>query len=528
MWSSARLRVFSGNLQLSTLDGHNGFKLSGGATDDRAGFSVSGAGDVNGDGFDDIIIGAPYADPHDSNSGAAYVLFGKSSRFAANIDLSTLDGQNGFKISGVRFHDHTAFSVGDAGDVNGDGFDDVLVGVPNGASYVIFGKAADFAANLDLTALDGMNGFKLSGAKGDRSGRSVSGAGDVNGDGFADVIIGAPRVSTYARYSGGAYVVLGKAGGFAANLELATLDGINGYVLIGAAEEDFTGYSVAGAGDINGDGFADVIIATTRFTIPDRPGSSYVAFGKAAGVGANLDLSSLDGTNGFTIRGASQRDRPGTFVSGAGDINGDGFADLIVGESSADPHGYLSGAAYVVFGRADAFSSTLELSALDPDEGFKLKGVAYLDQAGASVSTAGDVNGDGMADLIVGAPGVDSNGNSSGAAYVVFGGGATTDGIPTTTTDGIRRGTLTSHSVAGLIATIASIKVKGTASGSSEMGNFYGVTAESIGRARIHGLKLAPTTGVNNLPLDGMDEDFRLVEVEAQPANRLASLIGGR
>ena len=191
---------FAASIDLSTLDGSNGFRLDGVAADDRSGYSVAGAGDVNGDGFADLIIGAPGADPHGTDSGSSYVVFGKASGFAASIDLSSLDGSNGFRLDGVAADDYSGSSVASAGDVNGDGFADVIVGAygadphgtDSGSSYVVFGKASGFAASIDLSTLDGTNGFRLDGvAAGDCSGRSVASAGDVNGDGFADVIVGA-------------------------------------------------------------------------------------------------------------------------------------------------------------------------------------------------------------------------------------------------------------------------------------------------------------------------------------------------
>src|SRR5262249_51524542 len=140
-----------------------------------------GAGDINGDGFDDLIIG-DYAGAN--YAGTSYVVFGKASGFGAHIDLPSLSGAGGFHIDGETFGDLTGTSVAGAGDVNGDGFDDLLIGA-NSGTYVVFGKAGGFT-NLNLSALDGSNGFQVSG----EAASDVSG-GDFNGDGFADLIIGA-------------------------------------------------------------------------------------------------------------------------------------------------------------------------------------------------------------------------------------------------------------------------------------------------------------------------------------------------
>ena len=144
-------------------------------------------------------------------------------------------------------------------------------------------------------------------------------------------------------------------------------------------------------------------------------------FGKATPFAATLALSSLNGTNGFRLDGVAADDRSGYWVSAAGDMNGDGHDDLIVGALNADPNGNSSGSSYVVFGKVTAFSATLALSSLDGTNGFRLDGVAAGDFSGQSVTAAGDINGDGRGDLIIGASGADPNGSYSGSSYVLFG-----------------------------------------------------------------------------------------------------------
>ena len=206
-------------------------------------------------------------------------------------------------------------------------------------------------------------------------------------------------------------------GDFPAVLALSSLDGANGFRLNGVADRDYTGRTVSGAGDINGDGIDDVVISADLADPGgnDSAGSSYVVFGRdTAQQGvfpAVLALSSLNGSNGFRIDGSNALDIVGDSVSAAGDVNGDGLEDLIIGSRAPGSGSFRAGISYVLFGRDTSiqgnFPSTLVVSSLNGANGFRLDGENTFDFSGASVSAAGDFNGDGIDDVIIGALGAD-------------------------------------------------------------------------------------------------------------------------
>jgi hypothetical protein len=407
-----------------------GFVINGKNVNDESGHSVSTAGDVNGDGLDDLIIGALNADPSNKklSAGKSYVVFGKIDN--TTIELSTIaNGTGGFIINGEIQYDRSGASVSNAGDVNGDGLDDLIVGARNaglndkkeiGKSYIIFGKIDSTAINLSAIA-SGTGGFVINGENAmDYSGWSVSTAGDVNGDNLDDLIVSAYGADPSGKESAGkSYVIFGKTDNTVINLSDI---GTGGFVINGENAGDKSGWSASNAGDVNGDGLDDLIIGASKADPNGRTdaGKSYIVFGKTDNTAINLSAIA-NGTGGFVINSERVWINWNTIlVSNAGDVNGDGLDDLIIGAKSASPNNKAhAGKSYVIFGKTD--NTAIDLSAIGT-AGFVINGEKSGDWSGVSISTAGDVNGDGLDDLIVGADQVDLNGKLNiGKSYVVFG-----------------------------------------------------------------------------------------------------------
>lgn len=454
-----RCLLTTSSITLATL-GSAGVKLYGVDENDQSGSAVHDIGDLNGDGYDDVLIGAFHTSGAGNikpDAGESYVIFGRPN-WSSNLTLNTttLDGTNGITLFGVDAGDLSGHSVGRAGDVNGDGFDDLVIGADNsdgfgnvkphaGETYVVFGRS-DWSntPTVRLSSLDGTNGFTLFGVdEGDHSGLAVSGAGDVNGDGFDDILIGAPQAASIGnlKVNGGeSYLVFGKSNWSvtpALTLNTTTLDGTVGVTLFGVDPGDKCGSAVAIAGDLNGDGFDDLIIGAYNGYGPSNTrayaGETYVVFGKSdwsATSQLNLNVTTLNGIVGVTFFGVDMNDQSGRAVSGAGDVNGDGFDDIVIGAPQAGAANNIkpnAGESYVVFGKASWSATktlTLNTSTLNGTSGFTLFGVEYLDRSGSSVSSAGDVNGDGFDDLLIAAYAGDGAGNltsNAGETAVVFG-----------------------------------------------------------------------------------------------------------
>ena len=352
--------------------------LPGSAVDDMFGWSVSEAGDVNGDGYADIIVGAPYNDESGSSSGRAYIFYG-----GTVLDITADVILSGDNIANAYF----GVSVSAAGDVNSDGYDDVIVSAEGtdyggnnaGTAYIYFGG----------NPMNNTYDWFVDGTADDYLGGSVSTAGDVNGDGYSDVIVGVRLDDLAGPDFGSAFIYLG---GSPMNTSVD-------FILTGDGSGDQFGLCVSDAGDVNGDGYDDVIVGAYN--------------NDAGGIGAGRAYIYFGGSTVYDsayviLTGSDVVEFFGWSVAGCGDVNGDGFDDVIVGSPNNDAGGSGTGRVFIYYGG----------SSMNSNEDVIITGSNSNSFIGFSVASAGDVNMDGYDDVIVGS---NNYNNNTGQALVFFG-----------------------------------------------------------------------------------------------------------
>ncbi len=436
--------------------------ISGLVADDWTGWSVAPAGDFNGDGFDDIIVGSPQSNYYGNDSGVAIVLFSDAS--GTFPSLNQVESHNrGILIIGAAEGDNAGFAVAGGVDINGDGLSDVVVGAPyadvngkeSGATYVVFGKAdnADAVLLADLASNNSNQGYAIYGAYSrDLTGGTLV-VGDVNGDGLGDVVIGetiARSLVTTLVYEGSsfleepypdpnmAYVVYGKKDGKALNLaEVAEDDNTSGYVVYRSSltylDDWQFGAQVLPTGDFNSDGLTDFIV--NRGLHGENSGVNKVVYGRVGGTSVNynnikkdgngINIVAEDGFYAFDFYTSVLNVLPGFTTSNVGDVNADGIDDIALLLTDIDCCNDIEyPRAYILFGGVD-FSDEIKLADIANGVGGFIIHNDVSDNEFHSLKTilgsiggAGDLNGDGFDDIIIGDPYVASQ---KGRVYTVYG-----------------------------------------------------------------------------------------------------------
>lgn len=345
--------------------------VDGPETNSRFGHTVAGAGDVNGDGFDDVLVGAFFGGS--AIPGEVSLFYGSPSGIKSKADWRFVcpvpDADFGHQVDGV-------------GDINGDGFADFLVGATYYSGKTLRGGGA-------FLFLGGSNGpgskpdWEMSGEQpGSGAGFTVAAAGDVNGDGFADILVGAYNQTNSASArtipsQGKVFLYTGGTNGLSKGPVWAP---------VGEGKSSRFGYSVHGAGDLNGDGYADIVIGGWGFEAERfNAGRVYVYYGARGGPSSFPD---------WTMTGTQTDQYLGNSVFTAGDVNGDGFDDLIVASNLAAWPERYEGVVFVFYGSATGLPEKPSWAFESNQHDFFL---------GHSVATAGDINGDGFDDVILGA-----------------------------------------------------------------------------------------------------------------------------
>lgn len=311
---------------------------------DQLGKSVAIVGDVNNDGYDDILMGAPFNDGYATNAGKAYLILGKASGWVTHGKIAQYADAS---FRSTTESDEAGYLVSGAGDVNGDGSDDFLIGAPGkGNAYLLFGRIrASWGLNFNLGSADVI--FSRSNRT-DNLGWIVATAGDVNHDGFSDILITTPYNADYRTESGKTYLVLGHSGTWTQKFDISLADAS----FLGEAAYDNSGWSASGIGDINADGFDDFMIgAWYNDQAGQDAGKAYIIYGKSSGWQRNVNLSTVSDY----ILGENTINYMGFSVSAAGDINNDGVSDFLVSAPYSNEAFSWGGKIYAFLGERPKF-----------------------------------------------------------------------------------------------------------------------------------------------------------------------------
>jgi len=369
--------------------------LSEVSSSDKAGEVVTWAPDLDGDGTDEMLVGAPNRSSNGSKSGSVYLVFGP-------VTTSTDLGSVGIELWGASSNELAGTSLGAIGDADGTGTPGFLVGSPENSTYetdagVAWLVVGNPGGDMDLGAAIALYGDEREG----QAGNQVAVAEDVNDDGFEDLLVAGPRDDSESE--GMTWLVHGPVSGD------LLLNASFGARIVGESPGDESGTDISSAGDTNQDGFADLLIGAPRDdTNAQNAGAAYVWLGPVSG-----DLDLADAT--AKLLGEATSDYAGSAVDHVGDIDGDGYDDIGVGSSSSDTYDTDAGAIYVLRGPVTADG---DLASAD----FILTGEAAQDGAGNAFDEAGDIDGDGAGDLVVAAASYEpSGGSNNGAAYLLYG-----------------------------------------------------------------------------------------------------------
>ena len=383
--------------------------FTGAMETEEAGHSTAPAGDIDGDGLDDMMISGYRNDDPDVDVGRIYVVLGAS---LAESGVRSLDSAD-LTFVGEATNNRLGHSMGAAGDMDGDGVGELLMGsyghasqgMNTGKIYIVPGTTMSSRGERTVGADEYMY---LGEAMEDAAGHAIRTAYDVDGDGLQDAVVGARVNGTGAFEGGKGYVLLG--GSLGTPGEMRSL-GDADYAYYGTLEAGWLGYQAAGAGDVDGDGLADVMFGA--HTSDSNRGRVYLIYGSSMG----SSLQSADASD-VIFECQNWSDHAGRSIAPAGEVDGDGRADLLIGARNA---GDRKGRAYLVFGKSVS-EGLFDLA----DADMRFLGEERQDEAGYTVSSAGDVNGDGLDDLLIGAwqansvEGGDEEDAGAGLAYLIL------------------------------------------------------------------------------------------------------------